>query len=447
VSASLIVVGMNHRTAPVELRERLAVAPEALGQAATALGALPHVREVVFVATCNRIEVYAATDDVADEGVAAIREFLVARDPSASVADCLYEHRGPAAVRHLFRVAASLDSMVVGEPQILGQVKEAFAAARSAGTLGPALSRTLARAFTAAKRVRTETSIGTGSVSIASVAVDLAQQIFGDLRGRRVLLLGAGKMAIAAARALGQHGSRLAVANRSYERAVEIARAHGGDAHPLGDLELLLPHADVVLCSTGAARFVVTREMVQVAMRARRGRALFLVDIAVPRNVDPRVHDMDSVYLFDVDDLERQVARALNSRGGVLEAAERILEEELSAFDREQRTGAVVPTIASLRERFRITARAELERSLSGKLKHLGDGDRRALESMVDAMVNKLLHAPTAALRAQGATAEGPALASIVQALFQLPAPAEATDEPGGGGRGGHGGASGEEKP
>jgi glutamyl-tRNA reductase len=418
---------MNHRTAPVETREQLAVAADALGRVAAELATLPAVREAMLIATCNRIEVYAATDH-SSQCAASIRGFLEGRAPDTAVAGCLYEHRDDAAVRHVFRVAASLDSMVVGEPQILGQVKEAYSAAQSAGALGPALARTLARAFGTAKRVRSETTIATGSVSVASVAVDLATQIFGELRGRRVLVLGAGKMALGAARSLVGAGARLAIANRSYERALELARARGGDAHPLQDLPMLLEHVDVLVCSTGASRFVVTHDMVQAAMKARRGRSLFIIDIAVPRNVDPRVNALDNVYLFDVDDLEREVARALSGRGGALDAAEKILEEELRAFESEQRTGAVVPTLAALRERFRVTARGELERSLSGRLKHLGADDRRALETMVDAMVNKLLHAPTVALRTRAQNDDAEALASVVRALFQLPDPPSIAD-------------------
>ena len=416
----LVVVGMNHRTAPVELREQLAVAPEQLTETASALRALPHVREAMVVATCNRVEAYVATDEVS-QCVTVVRAFFDERAPGAGVSNCLYEHRNEAAIRHVFRVAASLDSMIVGEPQILGQVKEAYAAAKTAGSLGPSLLRTLDRAFASAKRVRTETTIGAGSVSVASVAVDLATQIFGELRSRRVLLLGAGKMAFAAARGLMQKGTKLAIANRSYERAVDIARERNADAHPLEDLPLLLPHVDVVLCSTGASRFVLTYDMVHAAMKSRRGRSLFVIDIAVPRNVDPRVHALDNVYLFDVDDLEREVARALSGRGGALQQAERILDEEIKAFEAERRQGSVVPTVAALRERFRVVARAELERSLDGKLKHLGPAERQALEVMLEATVNKLLHAPTIALRTQSATTDGTALAAIVRVLFQLP--------------------------
>ena len=419
MKGSLVVVGMNHRTAPVELRERLAVSPGDLHEAAASLRALPHVNEAMLVATCNRVEAYIATDRSAD-AAQSVREFFASRAPGAGVSECLYEHRNEAAVRHLFRVAASLDSMVVGEPQILGQVKEAFAAARTAGTVGPALSRTLDKALAAAKRVRSETGIATGAVSVASIAVDLATQIFGDLKGRRMLLVGAGKMAMGAARSLGQKGAKLSIANRNYERAVELAKTRAADAHPLENLPLLLQHVDVVLCSTGASRYVLTLEMVQAAMKARKGRSLFLIDISVPRNVDPRVHGLDNVYLFDVDDLEREVARALGMRGGSLERAQTILEEELRAFEAEQKSGAIVPTVTAMRERFRMVARAELEKSLGGKLKHLGAPERQALESMVDAITNKLLHAPTSALRQGASTDEGAALAAIARVLFQL---------------------------
>jgi glutamyl-tRNA reductase len=419
LKGSLVVVGMNHRTAPVEMRERLAVSPSDLHEAAAQLKALPHVREAMLVATCNRVEAYVASDE-SGGAAQSVRQYFASRAPGAGVGECLYEHRNEAAVRHLFRVAASLDSMVVGEPQILGQVKEALAAARAAGAVGPSLSRTLDRALAAAKRVRSETGIATGSVSVASVAVDLATQIFGDLHGRRMLLVGAGKMAMGAVRSLAQRGAKLSIANRNYERAVELAKAHHADSHPLENLPLLLQHVDVVLCSTGASRFVLTQELVQTAMKARKGRSLFLIDISVPRNVDPRVHGLDNVYLFDVDDLEREVARALGVRGGALERAETILEEELKAFETERRAGTAVPTVTALRDRFRMVARAELEKSMGGKLKHLGADERKAIETMLDAVTNKLLHAPTTALR-QGATSpDGAALAAITRMLFQL---------------------------
>ncbi len=411
------MVGLSHRTAAVETRERLAVPSDALANEVKALRTMTAVREVVVLATCNRVEVYAAGDDIHALSTA-VRGYLQGR---GAPTEALYEHRDDAAVRHAFRVCASLDSLVVGEPQVLGQVKEAVGVARSAGGVGAVLGRLMERAFRSAKRVRTETGIAEGQVSVASVAVDLARGIFGELQGRRVLVLGAGKMALGAARSLVRLGAVLAVANRSYERAVELATAHRGSAHPLTDLGLLLPSSDVVVASTAATRFVLTREEVAAAMKQRRGRSLFLVDITVPRNIDPRAGDLDNVYLYNVDDLEKIVAEGQMGRGASTTAAEAVVDEELRGFTAEGRamTG-VVPTIAALRQRCRATALAELERSLSGRLKHLGDDDRKALEAMVEATVNKLLHAPTMALRQKGESNGGSALVASARVLFGM---------------------------
>jgi glutamyl-tRNA reductase len=406
----------------VELRERLAVDPESLGATSLQLVTRLGVREAMLLATCNRVEAYVVADH-ASACVASLKEFFEERAPGGSVESCLYQYADDAATRHMFRVASSLESMVVGEPQILGQVKEAFAAAQHAGAVGPRLQQTVSRAFQAAKRVRTETGLSTGRVSVASVAVDLASQIFGSLDGTRVLLIGAGKMALGAAKSLTQKGAKLSIANRNYDRAVELARARAAVAHPLDDVALLLTQADVVLCSTGASRFVLTVEMVRAAMKVRRGRSLFVVDIAVPRNVDPTIHSMDGVYLFDVDDLEREVGRALNARGGSLQDAERIVEEELLAFARDRRVGVGAgPTIAALREHFRVITKSELERSLSGKLKSIGPAERLVLDAMLDSIVNKLLHKPTMALRNSSINEQADAMAAVVRALFALDA-------------------------
>jgi glutamyl-tRNA reductase len=414
--SAIVVVGVNHRTAPLETRERVAVDADGLDAVVRSVRSLEGVREAMLVATCNRVEVYAAGED--PEAVTrALRGFFDRRGAAGSY---LYEHRGDAGVQHAFRVCASLDSLVVGEPQILGQVKEAWQAARAAGTTGPLLNRLLARALQTAKRVRTETGIADGKVSVASVAVDLARGIFGDLSGRRVVVVGAGKMALGAARSLVRHGASLAVVNRSYEKAVQLAQEHGGAAHPLTDLALLLQHGDVVVCSTGAARYVIARDDVAAAMKERRGRSLFLIDIAVPRNVDPRAGDLDNVYLYNVDDLERIVAEGTSTRATAKTAAERVIAEELEAWRREQRAQGAVPVVTALRQRFRATAMGELERSLARSLKHLPPDDRKALEVMVDAAVNKLLHAPTAALKARSATPEGAAAAELLRDLFDL---------------------------
>ncbi len=427
MSPRIVVVGVNHRTAPVEIRERVAVSADALEASVRELKRSDVLAEVMLVATCNRVEVYVTGAD-ADIVAMEARGFF-ARRGGAGVERHLYVHRDDAAVRHAFRVCASLDSLVVGEPQILGQMKEAFAIARTAGGVRGTLGRMMSRAFQSAKRVRAETGIANGQVSVASVAVDLARGIFGDLAGRKVLVVGAGKMALGAARALTHQGAVLDIANRSFDKAEQLAREYGGVAHPLADVTLLLQHGDVVVCSTGAERYVLTREDVQSAMKGRRGRALFLIDIAVPRNIDPRAGDLDSVYLYNVDDLERIVAEGSSIRSAAAVAAERVVDTELEAYQRELRAAGAGPTITALRERFHATAQAELERSLGGRLRHLGPDDRKAIEAMLDAMVNKLLHAPTVSLREHANTPDGGHAVAMVRALFALPTEDSVRDE------------------
>lgn len=415
--ASVIVVGLNHRTAPVQTRERLAVAPEALDRALAELRAMPALDEAVLVATCNRVEVYAATENL-DTARGALQNYFCSHGASP---EHVYVRAGQDAELHAFRVCASLDSLVVGEPQILGQVKEAVAIAQSSGASGYALGALMRGAFKAAKRVRTETGIGAGKVSVASVAVDLARGIFGELDGRQVLLVGAGKMALGAARSLVHSGARLAVANRSFERAEALAREHTGTAHPLTDLPMLLHHADVVVCSTASQGFVLTREQVQSAMRGRRGRALFLVDIAVPRNIDPRTEDLDSVYLYNVDDLERIVADGGAVRSDARGHAERLVEEELLGWRRERHVAVgAAPTIAALRQRFTTAATAEFDRSLQGRLKHLDAADRAAISAMLEATISKLLHPSMVALRSTVGTPTGDDLVRSARQLFGL---------------------------
>ena len=314
----IVVVGLSHRTAPVEVRERLSAGAEALPVVLARLASRGELREVVFLSTCNRVEVVAlASDGGPERAIAAIREELARHGGvghDGDLAPYLYERRGDAAVDHVFRVAASLESMVLGEPQILGQVKDAYDAAVAVGALKGTLGRCVSRAFAVAKRVRTETAIGAGSVSIASVAVDLARRIFGDLSGHDVLLVGAGEMAEAAARSLGKGSRALRICNRSFERAAALAGAMRRLGHCPGtnSLEAELQQADVVVTSTGSRTPIVTHAMVKRAMKARRGRSLFFVDIAVPRNVEPEAHAIDNVFVYDVDDLEQHVARGMD---------------------------------------------------------------------------------------------------------------------------------------
>ncbi len=419
----ILAVGLSHRTAPVEVRERLATGADALATVLARLSARSELSEVMFVSTCNRVEVIAlAPDDHVEGALRAIREELARHGGlayDAELAAYLYDIRGDEAVRHVFRVAASLDSMVLGEPQILGQVKDAYDAAVAAGAMKGKLGRCISRAFAAAKRVRTETGIGAGSVSISSVAVDLARRVFGDLSEHAVLLLGAGEMAEAAARSLGRGARALRVCNRSFERAAALAGEMHASAVPWEGLEAELVQADVVVASTASRTPVVTREMVKRAMKARRGRTLLFTDIAVPRNVEPEVHGIDNVYVYNVDDLEQEVGRGMNARRAELDAAEKIVAEEVAQFLAWSRGIDVQPTLVAMRTKARAVFFAELEKSL-GRLKHL-EGDRAALAQMLESAVNKFLHAPTARLRARASgTGDAGELAAAVRYLFDL---------------------------
>jgi glutamyl-tRNA reductase len=310
--------------------------------------------------------------------------------------------------------------MVLGEPQILGQVKEAYDAALTAGTLKGTLGRCVSRAFSVAKRVRTETALGAGTVSISSVAVDLAWRVFGGLGDHAVLLVGAGEMAEAAARSLGNGARALRICNRSFDRAASLASALNASAVPWDSLAAELVQADVVVASTASPTFVVTHEMVKRAMKARKGRTLLFVDIAVPRNVEPSVHGIDNVYVFNVDDLEQEVARGMKARQSEREGAERIVEDEVAQFLAWTRGLQVQPTVVAMRAKTRAILLSELERSLGGRLKHL-ETDRAALTQMVESAVNKLLHAPTTRLKARAADGDDAReLALAVRFLFDL---------------------------
>ena len=425
--AGIVVLGLSHRTAPVEVRERFATQADALPQVLARLAARSELDEVMFLSTCNRVEVFARPKADSDEArvhaLHAIREVLSghAQVTEGELARVLYEKDGGEAVRHIFRVAASLDSMVLGEPQILGQVKGAYDAAIAAGSLKTFLGRTVQRAFAAAKRVRSETALGAGSVSISSVAVDLARSVFGDLKKHGVLLVGAGEMAEAAAKSLGKGARGIRVCNRSLDRAKLLAEEFGGEAAPFSELEHELTTSNVVVASTGSRTFVITPDLVHRAMKARKGRTLLIVDISVPRNVDPLVHQIDNVFVYDIDDLEQQVALGLEARKGEVVKAEKIVDEELKALLQWSSGLDVQPVIVALRAKAKSALVTELERSLSGKLKHLGEGDRAALFQMVESATNKLLHAPMTKLREGAKSGDGAELANAVRTLFDLP--------------------------
>ena len=414
----LVVVGLSHRTAPVGVRERLAFPAGELEASLRQLCALPAVTEGLILSTCNRVEVYVAGGAGA-MAAAALRSFIATTRgvDGATLSAHLYEHAGVAAVRHAFRVAASLDSLVVGEPQILGQLKDAYGAAARTGTLGSLLGRCLERAFSVAKRVRTETGIARNAASVSSAAVELAQQIFGDLAGKLVLVVGAGKMSGLAARHLRGAGcADVLVTNRSAERAVELAREIDGKARPFETLDQMLVLVDVVISSTGAPEPILTRARLKPIMRQRRHRPLFLIDIAVPRDVAADAADLDGVFLYDVDSLEAVVADNLRGRMREAEQAERIVDDEVSRFARWLEQRDIGPTIRALRQKADLIARAELERTPAG-LPSLDERARRSLQAMTSAIVNKLLHAPTTALKDPR---RGEEMATAVRDLFAL---------------------------
>ncbi|MFW5925443.1 MAG: glutamyl-tRNA reductase [Myxococcota bacterium] len=417
MTRDILVVGLSHHTAPVGLRERLSVHTENTADELRSLMSQGTLQEGLLVSTCNRVELYATGDPT--ETTASIRKHLGHRAAPDDVSPHLYERSGREAIRHAFRVASSLDSMVVGEPQILGQVKQAYDSAAAVGAVGPLLGRCFTHAFGVAKRVRSETGVAAGSVSVSSIACDLARKIFGDLQGRRVLLVGAGKMGETAAKHLGKLGARLFVVNRSPERAEQLAEACGGQPRDYADLANELVSADVVITSTGSPRFIVGEELVSNVMRARKRRPLFLIDIAVPRDIDPRVGELGNIFLYDLDDLQKVADENLAARRREAEAAEHIVLAEVEDFDRWRQSLEVKPTVVALRERFRRVVRHELERTMP-RLRNLDSGERRSLERMCEAVVNKLLHAPTTQLREGGDEGDTAVLVDAARRLFEL---------------------------
>lgn len=410
----VLLVGLSHKSAPIAVRERVALSGDALKEAVGALRALDGVDEAMVVSTCNRVEVY-----VVGESLDSARRFFLDRAGEAA-AGHLYQKHGLDAVRHLFRVSASLDSMVVGEQQILGQVKEAYGLASAAGAAGPTLSRLCNRAFAAAKRIRNETDVGRGASSVSQVAVELVQKIFGDLSGRAILLVGAGKMGALSAKALRDLGAdRVLVTNRSAERARGLAEQVGGQAEPWDRLPSLLALADVVLVSTGAPAYVVTRDLAAQVMKLRRGRSICFIDVAVPRNVDPACGDLSNVYAYDIDDLQKVVHETRHMRAEEAIRAEAIVDSEAGAFAREREARAALPVLASLRRRAEEIARAEVERTLAHVGGRLDEKARRSVEAMALAIVNKLLHGPTARLK-QAASSGDSTLPGAAAELFDI---------------------------
>jgi glutamyl-tRNA reductase len=422
----LLLVGMNHRSAPVEVRERFAV--EDPRPALTKLVASPEIEEAILFSTCNRVEVLVSTREV--EAAAMRLTSFFRRDlarggvPGGALDDALYRFTDGPAVRHAFRVASSIDSLVVGEPQILGQVKDAYRAAVDAGACGVILNRLMTRAFATAKRVRNETGVAARPVSVARVAVELARQVFERFDDKQALLVGAGEMIELALDALRGEGlSRVQVVNRTRARAEDLAERYDAAAHGLDELPGLLPEADVVLSCIGGNGPVLGREAFAQALHVRHGRPIFAIDLGVPRNLDPEVNELDDVYLFDLDDLGSVAEENAEERRRETVRAEAIVAEEQQNFLGWMSALQAVPTIRDLRERADAIRERELERHLA-KL-DLDDRQREGVEHLVRGIVNKVLHAPLSRLRSEAEREEGMAYLEVARTLFGLDDPSD----------------------
>jgi glutamyl-tRNA reductase len=417
----VILVGLNYRTAPVEVRERISFPEEELNRYLKALHGLPSLVEGFILSTCNRVEICAAARDPV-QGINEIKSFLALQHhlSLSEFEDTLYVLQGEELVRHIFRVAASLDSMVVGEPQILGQIKEAYRTAHASGTTGTLLNKLLHKAFFVAKRVRTETSIGNRAVSISFVAVELAKRIFAHVEEREVLIVGAGEMCELAAQHLVREGvKRVLVTNRTWERAMELAERFHGEAIPFSELPNALLQADIVISSTGSPGFVVKREEVSDIIRKRKNSPLFFIDIAVPRDIDPEVNTIDNVYLYDIDDLQEVAEANIKDRLQEAQRAEAIVATEVEKFCRWYESLEVVPTIVSLQEKMEKMREKELAKTLAA-LPQLSAKERRAMEVLSQAIINKILHGPITQLKKTSHDSEGEAYVDMVKKLFQL---------------------------
>jgi glutamyl-tRNA reductase len=396
----IAVVGLNHKTADVELREKLAFNGPKLEEGLRSIKDIPGIKEAAILSTCNRVEIYLTVEDL-QQAFSSLKDFLVQffdlrRD---SLDKALYLHEEMMAVKHIFRVASSLDSMVLGEPQILGQLKDAFDFALEKKTTGALLNRLLKKSISVAKRVRTETRIASSAVSISFAAVELAKKIFTDLSGKSFMLLGAGEMAELAAKHMMNNGvQEIVVANRTYERGCELAHEFNGKAIRFEDFPERLINTDILICSTGAPVFVLLKEHMQKAMKARKQKPVFLIDISVPRNIDPAINDMDNVYLYNVDDLNDVVDTNKQERQKEAEKAEEIVEEEIETFKKWMSTLDSVPAVVALREKAEAIRKDELERFLN-RFPELGEKERKAIEGLSSAIMNKLIHGPTIALK------------------------------------------------
>ena len=395
-----VVIGLNHKTADVDLREKLAFNGPKLEEGIRQIRALPEIRETIIISTCNRVEIYLTVKDVA-KAFEAVKDFFVRffEIRKESLDNALYLYDDMEAVRHIFRVSSSLDSMVVGEPQILGQLKDAFEFALERKTTGVLLNRLLKKSISVAKRIRTETKIAENAVSISFAAVELARKIFDDLPEKSFMLLGAGEMAELAAKHMINNGVKnIVIANRTYETGCNLAKEFNGRAIKFDEYLDELAHMDILICSTGAQKYVLMKDQMQKVMKERKNRPVFLIDISVPRNIDPEINDLDNVYLYDVDDLKGVVDTNILERQKEAKKAEEIIEEEIETFKKWLSSLDSVPVVIALREKAEAIKKEEVEKLLN-RFPEMGEKEKKAIEGLAGSIINKLIHAPTVALR------------------------------------------------
>ena len=417
----IVLIGLNHNTAPVELRECIAFSDDDTRAALTRLGDVPVIDEAMLLSTCNRVEVLLVSKQP-DEAIRETKQFLARFNdlPLERFDESLYVLQGDDAVRHVFRVAASLDSMVLGEPQILGQIKTAYQTATQTKTSGVLLNRLLHRTFFVAKRVRSETGIGDNAVSISYAAIELGRKIFDSLKDKKVLLVGAGEMAELAVEHLIRHkAGDIYVANRTFERGVNLAKKFNGQAIRFEEIADTLQHADIIISSTGSVDFIIRKKQVKAVMKKRRNSPLFFIDIAVPRDIDPEINRLANAYVYDIDDLKGVIEENLEDRRKEAAKGERIIDEAVIRFREWYENLDVIPTIVALRSKMEAIAGSELEKTLQ-TLRHLPETDRTAMTRMVQATINKIMHNPTRLLKSDSSHINKSVYLDFTRRLFKL---------------------------
>ncbi|MEM7009282.1 MAG: glutamyl-tRNA reductase [Thermodesulfobacteriota bacterium] len=416
-----LVLGISHKTAPIEVRELFTFSNENIENALTELKTKPHIEECVIVSTCNRVEIYAVSENV-EECLENIKQFLSEfhQVPREKFSPHIYYSIGHMAVRHLFKVASSIDSMVVGEPQILGQVKDSYKSAIAAGSTGVILNRLFHTSFFVAKRIRTETGIGSHAVSISYIAVELAKRIFDDFSSRKVMLIGTGEMAeIAAQHLIGAGIKDLLIASRNFENAVLLSEKLNGRSIGFDEVFYHLKDVDIVIAATGSQDYIIKQSHAKEALKLRNNEPMFMIDIAVPRDIDPRVEDLSDIYLYDIDDLKNVSDENIKTRRQSLTKAEEIVLEVEKSYDTWLRGLKAVPAIIDLKNRFEIIKNSELEKALD-KLEGISKDDKYIIELMASRIIGKILHNPLTNLKKESSSSMGALYVDSIKKLFEL---------------------------